>query len=147
RMGAQQRPDRCEKQQTAAMHFVPQACQSCAEQAASLLAGVLADQQDLAECQGDFVFPQRGCLVEQRFAAAQAQSRQGRIDAFGRIAEDVARLVGFAQHLQGERRARLDDLGNFAPGAMVVTQSTAYACMLLLLDWQWQLAQLLYPGV
>lgn len=101
-VGIQQRPDRRQKQQAAAMQFIPQACQACTEQPPGLLAGVLTDEQDLPEGQRYVLFGQRGSLVEQGFAAGQAQARQCRLDAFCRGAEAVARLIGLAQHLQGK---------------------------------------------
>mgnify|MGYP006147732719 CR=1 FL=1 len=118
-----------------------------AEQAASLLAGMLTDQQNLLEWQRYVVLWQGRCLVEKGLAAAQTQARQRGFDALGWIAEAVARLVCLAQHLQGERGAGFYRLGNFTPGSAAVSQDATQAQMLLLLDRQWQLAQVLYPGI
>jgi len=93
-MGRQQRPDRREKQQAAPVDLLPEPRQAPTEQTAGLLGGMLANQLDLPQRQGDFLEGASGLALHQLQGALQSQSTERTFQAFGAGAETARLLIG-----------------------------------------------------
>ncbi|MNT38353.1 hypothetical protein D3C72_1745420 [compost metagenome] len=104
------------------MDLLPEPRQARAEQTAGLLRGVLADQLDLPQGQGDFLERASGLAFDQLQGALQSQAAERAFQAFGRGAETAGLAIGLAQHAQGQGRAGLHQVGYFTQRAAVVGQ-------------------------
>ena len=113
-MGGKQRPQGGEEQQTAPVHFLPEAGQAMGEQSVGLLHGMQADQLQLPQWRRDSAALRLGELAEQLLATTDAQSGKRDFQAFCRAVQRAAWAVGFAQQAQGNGRAVLHLQGDVA---------------------------------
>ena len=109
---------------------------------------MLADQLDLPVGQRDIFQGQGGHVLKQCLGTLEAQAVDGHLKAFGRLAQAaLGLLVGLADKPQGQRRAVLHDLGNFAQRAATVVEGLEDPRMAGLRDRQVDCVQVGHPGI
>ncbi|MNJ53855.1 hypothetical protein D3C77_492670 [compost metagenome] len=148
RMGHGQGPERREEQQAVPLHLLAEVRQRRDEQAAGLLAGVLADQVQLAQGQGRVLGAQYRQLAQQCFGTLQAQAGQGGFEAVRRLDQAAGRAaVGLAQQRQGQCRAGQHGLGYLAQRDAGPVQRQQQVAADVAGDRQGDAVQMLDPGV
>src|SRR3989344_9181341 len=108
------------------MDVLPQARQAAGKKTVGLLAGVLADQLQLAQGFGNLALGHGGQSREQLLGAFQTEAIDGDLKIFRRLSHAaMAVSVGRANHAQGQGRTVLHQVGNLAHRAATVAQGPA----------------------
>ncbi len=126
RVSQGQWPERREKQQAAPVNVLPQSRQAAGKKAIGLLRGVLADQLQLAQGDGDFVPWQRRQASEQFLGTFETEAVDGHFEIFRRFSKAaMGVMVGLADDAQGQGGAVLHQFGDVTQRAAAVGNGLA----------------------
>ena len=108
------------------MDFRPEARQAPGEQAGGLLAGVPADQRDLPQGHGNLRGVHGRNAIEQGLGALQADPAERCLQAFGVVVAERQAAVRFADHVERQHGAVVDQFGDLPHGQAAVAQGGAH---------------------